>query len=275
MVKIEDIKRSITTLNLAGKNLSIHTSYKSFGGVEGGPKGLVNAFLDMECTLLTPTFSYSYMTEPDEDSRPTRNAWDYNIEDEEGCNADKIFTTDSKEVDDDMGIISKTILSMEASYRGYNSLDSFSAIGENARYLTESQTQVDVYAPFKRLIESNGYVILMGVELNKMSLIHHCEKEAGRKMFIRWALGGNNKKDIVETGGCSEGFVNFYSDIKSISRELKIGKSHWIIIPAAKAFDIIKRKILKDPWSTRCDNDQCVFCLDGISGGPLYNSSVT
>lgn len=196
------IKNVIRDYGLTGKNICIHSSYKSLGSKKLKPGEIIETFLEHECTILSPTFSYSYMREPDEINRPVRNAWDYGKKDEEyGKNSNKSFHTDSNEIDCDMVIIQKTILGLTQRKRGNNPLDSFTAVGKNAADLVQNQTALDVYNPFKKLIESDGYIILMGVELNKMTLIHHSEKEAGRNMFIRWATGTEVTTIPVETGG--------------------------------------------------------------------------
>lgn len=50
----------------SGDVLLVHSSYKSFGGVEGGPQTVIDAIrsiLTDEGTLIVPTFNYDFVME--------------------------------------------------------------------------------------------------------------------------------------------------------------------------------------------------------------------
>ncbi len=270
MLTKEEIRSVLQSNNLNGKSISIHSSYKSLGKVNGGPQAIIDTFLEEDCTLLAPTFSYSYMRGPIKELSPKNNAWDYNVVDEYGANTDDIYNTDSKILDSNMGIISKLILEMQNSYRGNNPLDSFSAVGHKSEELTKYQTAIDIYSSFKNLIEDDGFVVLIGVSYDRMTLIHHCEKEIGRNMFIRWALDKKSRTIPVETGGCSAGFINMSKELDKLAIEVKVGLSIWKIYRAKDVYKSVKSILEADPEITRCSDKSCIYCRDAILGGATY-----
>jgi aminoglycoside N3'-acetyltransferase len=54
---------------LKDKTIMLHTSYKAFGGVEGGPGAVVDAFAELCDTVLFPNFNFQSWTES--------HYWDY------------------------------------------------------------------------------------------------------------------------------------------------------------------------------------------------------
>jgi len=56
-----------------------------------------------------------------------------------------------------------------------------------------------VFKPLRALSETGGYVVLMGVGLEAMTLIHLAEQMAGRNRFRRWANGPDGRPMEVAT----------------------------------------------------------------------------
>jgi aminoglycoside 3-N-acetyltransferase len=119
------------------------------------------------------------------------------------------------------------------------------------------------------LAEANGAVILMGVGLDKMTLLHLAEQMAGRHLFLRWANGPDHQPMMVETGGCSDGFENFGPVLTSVRREKRVGESSWQVFPAQEALAIAVDAIRREPEITHCDNPKCNRCNDAVLGGPI------
>lgn len=271
MINKEEIKTVIKNLNLDGKCISIHGSFKSFNGQIKNPKTIIKAFLESGCTLLSPTFSYNYLLNPDNDNRPEHNDWDYSKTDPVlEKNINNIFTTKSRDIDRNMGIIPKIILDNSKSVRGYHPLDSLTALGPKAKEIASTQKPMDIFAPFRKLTELKGYILLMGVDLNRMTFLHYCEKEAGRNTFIRWANDENGNTIPVEIGECSEGFFNLAPYLENITRTLEVGTSKWKILPAKETLEIVTQLIKNNPEITKCSSTECQACIDAINGGPLY-----
>lgn len=167
-----NVINAINSLSLNNKCICVHSSLKSFGHVEGGAKTVVDAFLESGCTLLAPAFPLSFGIPPL--VKIERNGLDY-INFGKEPNHQRVFTTESNEITGCfMGAIPCEIIQNKERKRGYHPLNSFVALGPMANELVSEQSEIDVYSPFKKLRELNGSIILMGVNLDKMTAIPLC-----------------------------------------------------------------------------------------------------
>ena len=69
--------------------------------------------------------------------------------------------------------------------RGDHALASFSAIGGEAESIIGRQGGMDSLAPLEALARGGGAVALIGVGLERMTLLHLAERHAGRRLFRR------------------------------------------------------------------------------------------
>jgi aminoglycoside 3-N-acetyltransferase len=264
----DDVRAGIRELGLAGLPLCVHSSLRSFGRVEGGADTVVDAILDEGCTLLVPTFSYwLYLVVPPEGMRPARNGWDYG-EPHESPGAGRIFDPESNTVSQTMGAIPAAVLARPVRVRGRSPICSFAAVGPLAERLVSPQRALDVYPPLRLLAASDGWVVLMGVGLERMTLIHLAEERAGRTLFRRWANGPDGRPMEVEVGGCSEGFGALEPVLAPLARETTVGESRWRAFPAKAAIDAAAAAIRERPELTACPRPGCLRCADAIAGGP-------
>ena len=61
-MQIKDFEQAIEKLELQNKSVCIHSSLKSFGEkIEANE--IIDAFLNKNCTILVPTFSYDFESE--------------------------------------------------------------------------------------------------------------------------------------------------------------------------------------------------------------------
>lgn len=268
VVTRQDIARELRSLGLAGRPVCAHASLRSFGEVEGGAAAVVGAFLDEGCTLLVPTFSSDFVLAPPPQMRFERNGWDYGVR-APSPGANRIYTTDTDEVDRWMGAIPAAVLAWPGRVRGHHALDSFAAAGPLAAALVQGQAPLDVYAPLKALAEAGGFVVLMGVGLERMTLLHLAERAAGRKMFRRWANGPDGAPTVVEVGGCSEGFGRLEPALRSSMRTAVVGRSAWRVFEAGEALRLAAAAIRADPRITHCGAAACERCDDAVAGGPV------
>ncbi len=272
-VTAADIRARIRQLGLGSKPLCVHSSLRSFGWVEGGAATVVRALLDEGCTVLVPTFASAFEAPPPPGSRRGRNGTRYEPEWLGGFAAKldepPLFSTESKEIDSDMGAIPAAILATPGRLRGDHPIESFAAVGPKAHDLIDAQSPADVYAPFDALIRLNGQVLCMGVGLNRITLLHLAEQRAGRRLFIRWAFGGAGEVIEVESGGCSEGFVNVEPVLAPLRREARVGQSLWAAYPAAGLVQAAAEAIRRDPAITHCGRNDCLRCDDAVAGGPV------
>jgi aminoglycoside N3'-acetyltransferase len=266
-----DIRKAIRNLGVAGRPLCVHSSLRSFGWVEGGAQAVVDGLLAEGCPVLVPTFSWDeFGLPPQPGMQPARNGCNYAITDRPAPGKDRIYTPDSRAIDrEDMGAIPAAVVLMPRRVRGNHPLCSFTAVGPLAEELMAGQEPLEVFRPLRALSEAGGYVVLMGVGLEAMTLIHLAEQMAGRNLFRRWANGPDGRPIEIETGGCSLGFGKFGSIFAPLTRQSKVGLSTWNVIAAKEALAVAIRAIRDDAYITHCDDAECERCDDAVMGGPL------
>jgi len=265
-----DIHAAIRRLAIAGQPVCVHSSLRSFGYVTGGAQAIVQAFVEEGCTLMAPTFSYVYSVVPPPDQQPRRNGFHYDRPYPGGAaGGDRIYTPASQAIDADMGAIAAAVVQHPGRVRGNHPLNSFSAVGPLAAQLMAGQAPLAVYAPLAALVALSGYVLLMGVKIDTMTLLHLAEQEAGRVLFRRWANDGAGHPQMVEAGSCSDGFEHLTSVLQPWQRQTMVGESVWHLFPAQSALQAAAAAIRANPQITHCGNPDCERCHDAVAGGPI------
>jgi aminoglycoside 3-N-acetyltransferase len=262
-----EIRTGIVDLALAGATVCVHSSLSSFGHVEGGADAVLDAFVDEQCTLMVPTFSArAFALAPPEAMRPPRNGIDYEVPlDSPG--EGRVFMPDSTEISPQMGAVAAAVLARPGRARGDHPLNSFSAIGARSDLVLE-QRPLDVYAPLRILAGRDGFVLLIGVGLDRMTLLHLAEERAGRRLFRRWANGPDGLPMEVETGSCSEGFAKLEPVLAPLAHETFVGSSRWLAFPARATLEHAAETIRAQPDITHCGRNDCLRCRDAVAGGP-------
>ena len=265
-----EIQAGIQRLGLAGQPVCVHSSLRSFGHVLGGAQTVVQAFIEEGCTMMVPSHSYDFSVAPPQDQQVERNGVIYDaLYPRANVGIDKIYTPATKEIDPDMGAIAAAVLNFPGSVRGNHPLNSFSAVGPLAERLIAGQAPLALHAPLQALVEEAGYVLLMGVGLDSMTLLHYAEQEAGRIVFRRWANDREGHVQMVEAGGCSDGFEHLAPVLQPLQRETRVGESRWQLFPAKQAVQAVAAAIRKDPQITHCGRPDCERCNDAVLGGPI------
>jgi aminoglycoside 3-N-acetyltransferase len=265
----DDLREALRGLGLAGRAVCLHGSLRSFGHVVGGAAAVVGAFTDEGCTLLVPTFSSAFEVAPPPHLQFERNGWDYDAARAPRRGAERVYAPDVPDIDGYVGAIPAAVLSRPGRVRGQHPLNSFTALGPRASELAAGQAPSDVYAPLRALVRAEGFVLLAGVGLERATLLHLAEREAGRTLFRRWANDAQGRPAAVEVGGCSEGFGRLEPHLRHLMRLTVVGSSRWTLLPAARALDCAAAAIRADPLITHCGARPCGRCDDAVRGGPI------
>ena len=266
-----DIQNGLRSLGLRGQCLCIHSSLHSFGWVEGGAHSVVDAILAEGCTLLVPTFT-EFQVSPPPHLRPARNGWNYAHVSVE-ADTHIVYSHEMAEVaEEDMGAIPAAVCRMPQRVRGNHPLCSFAAVGPQAEELIKGQIPLDVNAPLRKLAEMGGFVVLMGVGLEAMTLLHLAEQRAGRVLFRWWANGPAGQVVEVETGGCSAGFPRLENFLSPLMRQAQVGDSRWQVFPALDTLAAASEAIRRNPVITHCGKMYC-RCDDAVQGGPIVTEA--
>jgi aminoglycoside N3'-acetyltransferase len=269
-VTLDDIRQGIRDLDLSSLPVCLHASLRSFGMVDGGPDTVLDALLAEGCTVMLPAFTGSFLIAPPTDLLLERNGWDMSsAPDVQGAASDQYYDPGALVIDPEMGAIARALVGRPGRARGDHPLDSFAAIGPLAVDLIAGQHPLDVYAPFRSLIDLGGAIVLMGVGLTSLTVLHLAEHRAGRNLFHRWARDSRGQIVTCEIGSCSNGYDAFEPIIAPLGRETIIGASRLRTFNPSAVIEAATGAIRADPEITRCANPDCMRCEHGIAGGPI------
>jgi aminoglycoside 3-N-acetyltransferase len=239
---------------------------RSFGPLEGGADAVIQAFLDLENTLIVPTFTYMCEIPIPEDRRIPQNGYPPPYPYDPAVP----YRAADRTVSEEMGILPARVLARDDHIRGDHPLNSITGIGPASGRIIQGQTPLDVYAPYRSACEEQGaLLILAGVDLTRATAVHYAEACAGRRLFRRWALLENGQKMETAVGSCSEGFRQLEETVRPIERRIHVAASVWRIYPLKDFIDRLAAAIREQPSLTACGSPQCGRCRDAVLGGPL------
>lgn len=254
MVSISDLKTGLAKLDLK-KNLVIaHASLKSFGMIEGGADTMLEALLDSTRGIMMPTYTYKTMLNPE--IGPPRNGITYGSEKDLNKMAEA-FHPDMP-ADKLMGILPETLRKHPKAKRSSHPIQSFAGIGVNA--IINLQTLFDWYAPIRALAESDGWVLLLGVDHTVNTSIHYAEKLGGRLQFIRWALLPDRVVECSNFPGDSGGFNSIAPLVEKYTRRVNIGDA---LVQAVHLNSLIRaavNQLYGNPLAFLCGRKDCERC---------------
>lgn len=156
-----------------GDILFIHSSLKSLGYVDGGPKAVIQGLLDAvgpEGTLLLPTY---YM--PGGSILGT-------------CQLEG-YVFDPRIHGTNMGALPEAFLQFSGVHRSIHPTHSVSAIGKHANYLTEAHhlapSVFGIGSPWQRFHELNGKVLGIGISMGPVTFYHLLEDTMGEDFPVK------------------------------------------------------------------------------------------
>ncbi|WRZ94402.1 AAC(3) family N-acetyltransferase [Streptomyces sp. NBC_01007] len=272
-ITAEQLVATVDELALTQRPVMVHASLRSFGNpVEGGADAVLDVLLSRGCTVLVPSFTEpQFGVIPPTTMRPDRNGIDYAVLDKMEARTEVAghYTVDCGIINSGMGVLPARLLARGEARRGRHPLNSFSAVGPQAAELVASQTPTDVYGPVRTLAEENGALLLLGVELNRMTALHLAEQDSGRQLPIRWARAADGRVIMVKTGSCSEGFPRLEPWLRPLARTARVGGSRWSVYPAKETLAAAVAAMTADQSVTHCADADCLACRDSVAGGPI------
>lgn len=235
-----------------GDILFIHSSLKSLGYVDGGPKAVIQGLLDAvgpEGTLLLPTY---YM--PGGSILGT-------------CQLEG-YVFDPRIHGTNMGALPDAFLQFPGVERSIHPTHSVSAIGKHAKFLTEAHHLApSVFgkgSPWQRFHELNGTVLGIGISMGPVTFYHLLEDTLGDQFPVKvWmdetyqmpCKGWNGEDYLVPVRPyraeitpqridhkSREDLREFMRDYLNRSRKLNtgsIGEAKVWFIPAGEFFDLL------------------------------------
>jgi aminoglycoside 3-N-acetyltransferase len=158
----EDIKRGLKQLGLKrGDVVGVHSSLSSFGYVEGGADAVIDALLEAvgeEGTIVMPTYSANR-----EKVERTQREIELGV-----TWKDRILPYDPQETPCWTGRIPETFRKRKGTVRSTNTVHSLATVGQKTHKLIQG---------WEKLLEEDGYILLLGVVLHCCSAMHLAEKD--------------------------------------------------------------------------------------------------
>ena len=226
-----------------GDTLLVHSSYKSFGEVEGGPQLVIRALeavlgTDKDGTLIMPTFNFDFNK-----GQP----WD-------------VRTTPSK-----MGVLTEMVRTDPRAKRVFHPFYSFAILGKHAETLgsLRYKSAYERDSVFGKLRDLNGKIMVIGLSYtNSMTFFHHIEQMEGVDYrFLKQFTGevtdenGNTYADTFEmlVRDIDKGVITEVDPMGALMEQAgviksaKIGEADVKLMKANEVYEFTAREMRRDP----------------------------
>ena len=242
MLTFEELADNFRALGVKkGDTLLIHSSYKSFGGVDGGPQTVINALLEVlgeEGTLLMPTFNFDFCKGADWDVRETPSQ---------------------------MGFMTNLVRTDPRAKRVFHPIYSFAVIGKYAEAFgaLRYKSSYGATSAFAKLCRLDGKIMVIGLSYNdSMTFFHHIEELQG--VDYRYLKDFTGKITDWDGNTTENTYQMLVRDLDmgvrtmvdpmgallekvEISKVRKIGEADVKLMKANEVFEFTAREMRRDP----------------------------
>jgi aminoglycoside 3-N-acetyltransferase len=247
---IEDLRK----IGIAeGDHLAVALSLKSVGYVIGGPATFIQALLDIlgsDGTIMMNTSNHGFPL--------SEIARDY--------------VYDRKSTPCETGVVPETLRKWKGAIRSKNPVDSVTAIGRLAEYLTSGHDeQSSLYGPYSRLAAVGGKYLCIGLKNNLVAIRHEAQHLAGLDTIIKKFFGvlyidncGMERVYVYNHPPCTGGLPNIVLKLEAsgILRVGKIGNARTYLASAKELLNNMTEMLIANPRLTMCDSIRCVWCRE-------------
>ena len=225
-----------------GDTLLVHSSYKSFGDVDGGPQTVIRALeaaLGPDGTLIMPTFNFDFNKGV---------PWD-------------VRTTPSK-----MGVLTELVRQDPRAKRVFHPFYSFAILGKHAGMLgsLRYKSAYERNSVFGKLRDLDGKIMVIGLSYtNSMTFFHHIEQMEGVDYrFLKQFTGevtdenGNTYTDTFEmlVRDIDKGVITEVDPMGALMEQAgviksaKIGEADVKLMKANEVYAFTAREMRRDPY---------------------------
>lgn len=224
-----------------GDTLLVHSSYKSFGEVDGGPQTVIRALeaaLGPDGTLIMPTFNFDF-----------NKGMPWNVR-----------MTPSK-----MGILTELVRLDPRAKRVFHPFYSFAIVGKHAEMLgnLRYKSSYERNSVFGKLRDLDGKIMVIGLSYtNSMTFFHHIEQMEGVDYrFLKQFTGevtdetGNTYTDTFEmlVRDIDKGVITEVNPMGALMEQAgviksaKIGEADVKLMKANEVYEFTAREMKRDP----------------------------
>jgi aminoglycoside 3-N-acetyltransferase len=249
----EDLRRAGLAEN---DNLILHSSYKSTGGVPGGPQEIIRAIQDVigpNGNLMVPTFTYSM---------PMWNIEPFHRENSKSRT----------------GSIPESVRLHPRALRSFHPTHSVAVIGPDAEEIVRNHlhsTPLGIGSPFHRMYERGAKILMLGTFQDTNSTLHYCEVLAvpyvnvafskSQDFEIAWFVNDKEQLEytqIFEIPGCSRGFRAIEQPLREegILKDVRIGDAASQIMDMKPLVNSAVNLLKKSPGLLLCHTATCMIC---------------
>jgi aminoglycoside 3-N-acetyltransferase len=227
-----------------GDTLLVHSSYKSFGEVDGGPATVIRALeaalgTDGDGTLIMPTFNFDFNQGKPWDVRKTRSK---------------------------MGALTEIVRIDPRAKRVFHPFYSFAILGKHAEMLgsLRYKSAYERDSVFGKLRDLDGKIMVIGLSYNdSMTFFHHIEQMEGVDYrFLKQFTGevtDENGKTYTDTfemlvRDIDMGVMTMVDPMGALMEEAGIIKSHKVgdadvkLMKANEVYEFTAREMKRDPF---------------------------
>lgn len=244
MLRFENLVDAFHELGVEeGDTLLVHSSYKSFGEVDGGPQAVIRALeaslgTDGDGTLIMPTFNFDF----------NKGApWD-------------VRTTPSK-----MGVLTELVRTDPRAKRVFHPFYSFAVLGKHAEMLggLRYKSAYERNSVFGKLRDLDGKIMVIGLSYNdSMTFFHHIEQMEG----VDYRFLKQFKGEVTDENGITytDTFEMLVRDIDKgvmtmvdpmgvlmeqagVIKSAKIGEADVKLMKANEVYEFTVREMRRDP----------------------------
>jgi len=222
--------------------LFVHSAFSAVGPVDGGSDAIIDAFLEAVGpggTVIFPTFTSASESFSHENS--------------------KALT----------GILCEKFRHRPGAIRSLHPTHSVAAIGKQAHYFAGDKWVVDTTcgegSMFMRLARSEAKIIMLGVDLNRCTLLHACEDKFDYIVPSFDITPPVNQQTITTINKFPIGhrmFIHLMEYMRNQPWFVQgyIGDARALVFPAKAMFDYCEKALKGNPYMFLCNNHSCNIC---------------
>ena len=245
----------------------LHSAPRAIGHVAGGIDAVVEAMFAAlgDRTLVVPTFTIDRLDPSCWRRHPAPpEKWDA-IRDELPI-FDPATSTPRR-----MGRIADLVWRRPGALRTSQPVESIAAVGPRARWVVDPSPIDDPKGPrgpWARMVEADARIVLLGVGLDRCTMIHHAERIVGVDYRTPYAFpvlidGERAWLEVEASGGsCSDGFDALLPHLEAVNAITTdhVGDAPVTTVSARTLFDVCAALLRRDPHALLCRAPDCPQC---------------